>query len=238
MFVSAFLTVFAVISAVKAQDITSSVTSCTTHYGYYSTEADAVPTSFSDPTTKTNVFRITYTTHDTVVITPSATVFTNVLTTTTTFTTTTTTAQPPIVVPTPPGFLPLLAGSFPNPTPIPRIKRRGIEGRDAYNLLMFKRQTEANHTGGFAVDRNGVTSSLDRKHPMFVNCSIAVTVNSTRITVVTGFPETQYVPVQTATALSTSTVSVTTTITEIAPRETSYQACAANNVGENIYVGY
>ncbi|KAH7338523.1 hypothetical protein BKA66DRAFT_479721 [Pyrenochaeta sp. MPI-SDFR-AT-0127] len=191
----------------------------------------------SAPTTTTNIFRITYTTRDTVVITPSATTYTDILTTTTTFTTTTTTAQAARTIPTPPGFLPLLAGSFANPTPIPRIKRGGVEGRDAYALHMFKRQTAANHTGGFVVDRNGITSSLDRKHPMSVNCSVIVTVNSTSITIVTGLPETQYVPVQTATALSTSTVSVTTTITETAPQETIYQACAPNNV-VNAIEGY
>ncbi|KAF1851199.1 uncharacterized protein K460DRAFT_382686 [Cucurbitaria berberidis CBS 394.84] len=238
MFVSIFLAALAAVSAVTAQDVTSSATRCTTRFGYYALPTgtagtEAVPTWFRYTTT-TNFFRITYTTRDTVTATPSATTFTDVLTTTETFSTTSTSTPAATTVPTPAGFIPLLAVDVARATPIARIKRHGLEGRNSQTLQLLKRQTAANHTGGFSVDRDGHTSSLDRKFVQRVDCRVAVTVNSTTTTIVTGLPETVFVAQATATALTTSTVSTTTTITAVLPRSTVYQACLGNNIVDHI----
>lgn len=234
MLVPVFFAALAAVSAVAAQEVTSSATRCTTRFGYYALPtgtagSEAVPTWYRYTTT-TNFFHITYTTRDTVTATPTATTSTNVLTTTTTFSTTTTSTPAPTTIATPAGFIPLLAVDLARPTGSSRIKRHEIEGRDS-GLQLLKRQTAANHTGGFIVDKDGHSSSLDRKYAQRVDCRVAVTVNSTTTTIVTGLPETVFVAGPTATAFTTSTVSITATVTEIAPRTTVYEACRGNNVG-------
>jgi hypothetical protein len=225
----------AAISAVAAQDVTSSATRCTTRFGYYALPTgtagtEAVPTWYRYSTT-TNLFSITYTTRDTVTSTPDATTFTDMLTTTTTIITTTTSIPEPIVVATPAGFIALSAAGSAVPTSNSRA-RRSIEGRDGHAVSLFKRQTAANNTGGFIVDRNGNVSSLDRKFIQRVDCRVSVTVNSTMTTIVTGTPETVVVAPATATSVSTTTISTTETITQIAPQQTIYEACQPNNVSK------
>ncbi|CAO2649301.1 Nn.00g066860.m01.CDS01 [Neocucurbitaria sp. VM-36] len=234
MLVPVFFAALAAISTVAAQDVTSSATRCTTRFGYYALPtgtagSEAVPTWYRYTTT-TNFFSITYTTRDTVTATPSATTFTDVLTTTTTFSTTTTSTPSAITVPTPAGFIPLLAVDVAQATPNSRIKRYELGARDSLALGLHKRQTAANHTGGFSVDRDGHSSSLDRKFVQRVDCRVSVTVNSTTTTIVTGLPETVFVAAQTATAVTTTTVSTTTTVTEILPTTTIYEACRGNNI--------
>lgn len=222
-------------SAVAAQDVTSAMTTCLTRYGYYplptgTAGTEAIPT-WTRRATTTNYFSVTYTTRDTVTSTPDATTFMDMLTSTSTVFTTTTSTPDASRVPTPAGFNPLLAVGSPVPTTVSRA-RRGVEGPEAHGLGLLKRQTPANNTGGFIVDRNGNVSNLNRKYPLRVECRESYTINRTSTTIVTGLPETVIVAPATATAVSTTTVSITSTVTEIAPRQTIYDACQDNNVGE------
>tara|TARA_R110002003_G_scaffold48_23_gene4153 strand:+ start:1793 stop:2506 length:714 start_codon:yes stop_codon:yes gene_type:complete len=237
MLVSIVIAALSALPAISAQDVTaSSVTRCTTRFGYYPlpTGTAAVPTWFKFTTT-TNFFSITYTTRDTLTVTPSATTFTDVVTTTAVFSTTTTSVPAPTTIPTPAGFLPLLAFNPAGPTAggLSRFKRYDIQGRDADTALeIVRRQTATNNTGGFQVDRNGMSANIFRRFPQQVNCRVSVTVNSTTTTIVTGLPETVIAPASTVGVVSTSTVSVTSTVEVVAPRRTVYAACLDNNVGE------
>ncbi|KAH7074525.1 hypothetical protein BKA63DRAFT_315636 [Paraphoma chrysanthemicola] len=238
MLFSIVIAALSALPAISAQDVSSSATRCTTRFGYYPlpTGTAAVPTWFKFTTT-TNVFQVTYTTRDSVTVTPSATTFTDVITTTAVFSVTTTSVPAPTTVPTPAGFLPLVAFNPAGPTAagLSRFKRYDLQGRDAETALeLVRRQTAANSTGGYQVDRNGQSADIYRKYPQQVNCRVSVTVNSTRITIVTGLPETFIVPATAVGVTSTSTVSVTTTIEVVAPRVTKYAACLENNVVNSI----
>jgi hypothetical protein len=224
---------FATIPAVNAQDSTGSATRCTTRFGYYPlpTGTAAVPTWYRY-TTSTITFSSTYETHETVTIAPSVTTTTDVITTTLTFSTTTTSTQVPTTVPTPAGFIPLLYADLASPTPVPRFKRYELGGREAATALhLLKRQTIANHTSGFSVDRNGTSTNLYRKYAQRVDCRVFYTISTSIAITVTGLPETVTIGGQTATALVTNTVLSTTTVTEVVPRSTVYAACQRNNVG-------
>jgi hypothetical protein len=224
---------FAAIPTAQAQDSTASATRCTTRFGYYPlpTGTAAVPTWYGY-TTSTITFSSTYETHETVTMAPSATIATDVITTTLTVSTTTTSTQVPTTVPTPTGFIPLLYADLASPTLVPRFKRYELEGREAATALhLLKRQTIANHTGGFSVDRNGTSTNLYKRYAQRVDCRVFYTISTSIAITVTGLPETVTLGGQTATALVTSTVLSTTTITEVAPKSTVYAACQRNNVG-------
>lgn len=235
MLLPAVIAAIAAISTVSAQDVTAVATECSTRYGYYplptgSSGSAAVPT-YSRAVTNIRTFSVVYTTRDVITATPDATTFVDVQTTTTTVFTTTTSTPVPVTVATPAGFVPMMGMGQPGPTAASRIKRR-IGGRDAHDLSVFKRQTAANHTGGYIVDRNGNGTTFNRKYVRRIDCTVTYNVDRTVVTVVTGLPETVFVAPATATSLSTITFSTTQTVTAIAPRETVYQACQANNVGE------
>ncbi|CBY00807.1 hypothetical protein LEMA_P019370.1 [Plenodomus lingam JN3] len=238
MLFPAFVAAAAAISTVAAQDVTASATDCTTRFGYYplptgTAGAAAVPTWYRY-ITSTHLFSLSSTVHDTVTATPDATTFVNVLTTTSTVTETTTSTEAPVVVPTPAGFINLLAVSTPVVTgSVSRVKRE-IAGRDSHELSLFKRQTALNHTGGYIVDRTGNATSLNRKFILRVDCRVTVNVNRTSISIVTGLPETVFLAPGTAVSLSTSTIRITQTVTEIQPAETIYQACQDNNIVNSI----
>ncbi|KAF2031360.1 hypothetical protein EK21DRAFT_99736 [Setomelanomma holmii] len=220
MLVSIVLATLSVLPVISAQDVTSSATRCTTRFGYYPlpTGSAAVPTWFAFTTT-VDTFSVTYTTCDTV-------------------TTTTTTSVPvSTTIPTPSGFLPLLAANLAGPTAggLSRFKRYDIQGRDAATAAeLVRRQTAANNTGGFHINRNGQSSDIYCEYPQRVDCRVSVTINSTITTVVTALPETVLVPASTVDIVSTSTVSVTSTVEVVAPRRTVYAACLDNNVVNSV----
>ncbi|KAF2012436.1 hypothetical protein BU24DRAFT_252429 [Aaosphaeria arxii CBS 175.79] len=210
-------------------DVTSSFTRCTTRFGYQPlpTGTAGVPTWYAYTTT-THVAVLTYTTRDTVTSTPDATTFTNVATTTQVVTSITTSTPPATTIPTPAGFLPLVLFSMPEPTAVSRVKRLQLVDDVA------KRQTPAGYTGGYIINPDGTTSSLNRVYPHRVLCQVRVTVNTTDIIVETAAPTTIVLPVSTDLVQSTSTVITTTTITEVVATPSVYAACAANNVVDHI----
>ncbi|KAH9872958.1 hypothetical protein J1614_005353 [Plenodomus biglobosus] len=237
MLFPAFVAAAAAISTVAAQDVTASATDCTTRFGYYplptgTAGTAAVPTWYRY-ITSTHLFSFSSTVRETVTATPDATTFVDILTTTTTVFETTTSTPDATIVPTPAGFIPLLAVGTPVVTGISRVKRE-IAGRDTLALGLFKRQTALNHTGGYIVDRTGNATSLNRKFILRVDCRVSVDVNRTLVTVVTGLPETVFLAPATAVSLSTTTVRSTQTVTEIMPAETIYQACQDNNIINSI----
>lgn len=233
MLFTAVLAAIAAVPVVTALDVTASSTRCTTRFGYYPlpTGTGAVPTWYRYTTT-TNIIRVTTTSHETVTVTPSATTLTDVISTITTLTTTVTSTPAATTVPTPAGFIPLLVANLAGPTAVSRFRRHELEHRAAdYGVHNLRRQTAANHTGGFAVNREGQTSNMYRIYPQRVDCRVSVSINSTIETTVIGEPETILAAGATATALSTTTISTTTTLTEVLPRQTVYAACQQNNVG-------
>ncbi|KAH8725428.1 hypothetical protein GQ44DRAFT_726880 [Phaeosphaeriaceae sp. PMI808] len=165
-----------------------------------------VATTYINTTTRTSTFEVTYTTRLVILVTPSASTFTNVITTTETIETTTTSTPAPTTIPTPAGFLPLFIAAIPVATGASRVKRYEIEGRNADPALrMFKRQTAVNNTAGFAINRSGETSNMEMKHVLIVRSNAVAIVTRTAVNVVTGLPETSIVPVSTENIVSTST---------------------------------
>lgn len=234
MLVPFFIAAIAAIPAVKAQDVTASVTRCTTRFGMFPAPTGASLDTWYNFATTTNSFAVTTTTQDTTTITPSATTFTDVVSVTSTFFTTSTSVPAAVTVPTPAGFFPLLAMmATPAATPMGRYKRALIDSR-AEHIHKVKRQTAPGNTAGFIVSPDGTTSNLNRIYPQRVVCRVAVTVNSTTTTIVTGPPKTETLVPATATAVSTSTCSVTETIIEVVARPTTYAACESNNVVSNV----
>jgi hypothetical protein len=231
MLLTAILTALAVAPTVFADAVTTSAIRCTTSFGYTPLAPGMQVTTWLNTSTTTNYFDYTITTRNVVTVTPSASTLTDILTTTAVFEVTTTFTPEPTTIPTPAGFLPLFAYD-PNPTAISRAKRFDHQARDhEMALAIFKRQTAANNTGGFSVDRNGSTSNIFRKYPQRVDCRIMFTINETVTSTVTGTPETTFAAGATALVMSTVTISTTTTVTAVAPRRTMYAACMGNNVG-------
>lgn len=209
-------------------------TRCTTRFGFtpLPTGTAGAPTWYSFTTT-TNIARITYTTHETVSVTPVATTYTDLVRLTTTISTTTTTIPVATTIATPKAFLPLLLVNMANPTPIPRIKRHTHLSSSESGLEVahpLKRQTCSTCSGGFIIDRNGQGSNLKRVHPHRVDCRVLTTVNTTLVVIETGDPTTVITPQSTSKAVSTTIFSTTTTLTEVAARPTKYAACASNNI--------
>ena len=232
MLLTAILAALAAVPAVFADNVTASVTRCTTSYGYQPLSSGTTVTTWYNQTTTTNYFDYTYTTRSVVLVTPSASTMTAMVTTTAVFEVTSTSTPVPTTIPTPANFLPLFAYA-PNPTAISRAKRHDFQGRDhEIAMQIFRRQTLANNTGGFSVGRDGKTSNMYRKYPHRVDCRITYSINQTTTTVVTGLPETSFAAGPTAMVMSTITISSTTTVTAVAPRRTRYAACLENNVGE------
>jgi hypothetical protein len=237
MLLLAVFAAFAAMPVVIAQNVTSSVTSCTTSFGMDPLTTGTVETYWAWPfATTVNVVNITSTSCSTVFATASVSTITDVMMSTIVVEVTATSSPPPTTIPTPAGFLPLLAFNPAGPTAtgaISRLKRYEIEGRDAHHALqMLKRQTPANNTAGFIVDRYGHTSNLRRRHPRQVNCRVSVRINSTSTVVVNGGTETMWATGGAmATAMSTSFVTSTTTFTAVMPRRTVYAACQPNNIG-------
>lgn len=257
MLVPAFLAAIAAAPAVSAQyyalppqissapvsssssgpaEVTSSATRCTTIFGYYpiptgTAGTEALPTWYRF-TTKTNIFKATTTTRDTITVTPTATTLVDVVTSATTLYTTETSTPAAVTIAPSAGFIPLLAVDFVQPTGgLSRAKRFELEARDPNVLRRQLQMPGGNVTGGYRVDTNGVGSTMYRNYTLRVQCLVSVDINRTETTVVTGLPETVQVAPATATAVSTVTVSVTETIEETAPTPSIWLACQRNNVG-------
>jgi hypothetical protein len=219
--------------AVLAQDAIETATRCNSRFGYYpiptgAAGAVAVPTWYQFLNI-TSVTRLTTEVHDTVTATYNATTQMNMLTTTVTFSATTTSTPAAVTIAASAGFIPMLANNAVlSPTPITRIKRHEEHG---HALQLLKRQTSPNYTSGFFVGRNGTTSSLDRKYVYRVDCRVYTTINVQQTVTISGLPSTVYQAGPTAVVVATRTETVTSTVTEVAPRETNYAACQANNVG-------
>lgn len=238
MFLTAILAALAAIPVVTAQNVTSTTTKCTTSFGLQPLTTGTVETFYAWPfATTTNIINITSTSCSTVMATHSASTVMQLVTSTVTVSITSTVTPTPEMVPTPAGFLPLLVFNPAGPTAtgtISRFKRYELEGRDAHLALqVLKRQTPANNTAGFIIDRNGTAMNLRRKYPCQVTCRVSANINMTLTTIVNGPTETMWATGGAmATAMSTSLVSTTTTFTAVAPRRTIYAACQANNVGK------
>jgi hypothetical protein len=63
-----------------------------------------------------------------------------------------------------------------------------------------------------------------------VDCRVYTTINVQQTVTVSGLPSTIYQAGPTAVVVATRTETVTSMVTEVAPRETNYAACQANNV--------
>lgn len=233
MIFTLFIAALAVISTAQCQEVTETVTRCTTSYSEF-----AAPTGVNIETayfftTVTNNLSITSTTQQTVTVTPVAATFTDVVNTTTTFTTTVTSVPAATTIPTPVGFFPLINTPTPTPTAFGRHRRALVETR-AQHLEKVKRlpKTPEGYTGGFIVLPNGEGQSLNRVFPAFVECRVSVNINSTETIIVTGLPNTEVLVPATATAVSTSTITATETVIEIQAQPTEYAACQGNNVGK------
>jgi hypothetical protein len=244
MFLTVFLAVIAAIPVATAQNNTSTTTKCTTSWGMQPLSTGTVETFYAWPfPTTTNVINVTSTSCSTVMATRSASTVMQFITSTVTVSSFETVTPEPQTIPTPAGFLPLLAYNPAGPTAtgtISRFKRHELEGQDAHLALQILRrqeQTPANSTTGFIVDRNGNAMSLQRKYPRQVNCRVNVNVNMTMTTVVEGPTETMWatggiVP----TAMNTLTTTTTTVLTAVAPRRTIYAACQPNNIGKSYHL--
>jgi hypothetical protein len=108
-----------------------------------------------------------------------------------------------------------------------------IESR-AEHLQKAKRlpETPLGNSAGFIVLPNGQGQSINRIYPAYVECRVTVNVNNIEAAIVTGLPKTEVLVPTTATAISTSTISVTEVVTEVQATPTEYAACQPNNVGE------
>jgi hypothetical protein len=242
MLVPTLLAALAALPAIYAQTVSSSTSTktgtrsdCFTRFGFYPlpTGTAAIPTWWSF-TTSAQTVSVVYTTRNTTYTTPSATVWTNVVTTSVVETATVTSTPTAVYVATPLGFMPLLNVDMASPTPIApisRIKRLEIEGRGE-EVDLLKRQTPEGNSGGFIAYPNGTYSGLYRRWPHRVHCTMTITYDETVTNIVQGDPETRVVPQQTATALSTVTRTVTSTVTAVAATPTIHAACNGNNVGK------
>jgi hypothetical protein len=231
MLVPLFFAAIAAIPAVKAQNVTASVTRCETHFGMFPASTGSSLETWYKYSTTTKMFQITSTTQETITLTPSATTFTDVVDTTSTFFTTVTSVPAATTIPTPAGFFPLLILN-PTPAPIVRYKRGLIQSRTEHDLHTLNRQTLPGNSAGFIVLPDGSTSNLTTEYPHHIVCRVTVTINSTSTTIVTGLPKTEILVPATATVVSTATFTVTETVVEVVPRPTVYAACQANNVGK------
>lgn len=211
----------------------STTMSCATSFGFE--PISSVPTSYGFTTTTTTT-RITTTTHNTVTVTPTASTFTGVVTVTEVSTTTSFSTEAPTTIPTPAGFNSIFWFAQPAVTgSSSRIKRFDLEARDSLEALsLLKRQTPKGNTAGFQAFRNGTTSNIYRRFPQRLDCSVQITQTRFLYVLEQGPAETKYAEVDSATSISTVTVSTTTTLTRVVPAETIYAACQANNVGEYI----
>ncbi len=236
MIFTLFVAAFAAISTAQCQEVTETVTSCTTSYSEFA-PSTAIRTAYYT-STFTYSFSITSTTQETITVTPVATTFTDVVNVTSTTITTITSVPAAVTVPASSGFFPLInrpnaLGPAPTPAIIGRHRRGLIESR-AQHLDRVKRlpKTPAGNTSGFIVLPNGSAQSLSRDFITDVVCNVAVNINSTQTTVVTATPVTELLVPATATAVSTSTFTVTETVLEVDAQPTEYAACQPNNVGK------
>ncbi|KAJ4379202.1 hypothetical protein N0V86_005246 [Didymella sp. IMI 355093] len=233
MILTLFVAALAAVSSAQCQEVTETVTRCTTSYSEFPLPTGStIETSFVYATI-TNHLSINSTTQQTITVTPVATTFTDVFNTTTTVTTTVTSVPAAITVPTPVGFFPLINTAAATPTALGRHRRALIETR-AQHLEKVKRlpKTPTGNTGGFIVLLDGQGQSFDRTFATNVTCRVTTNINSTTTIVVTGLPQTETLVPATATAVSTSTVTATETVIQIEATPTEYAACQPNNVGE------
>lgn len=234
MILPLFIAAIAAISAAQCQEITETVTRCTTSYSEFPVPTGSTIETLSTYATITNNMTITTTTQQTITVTPAATTFTDVVNATTTVTTTVTSVPAATTMPAPVGFFPLINAPAATPTAfIGRHRRATIDTR-AQHLEKVKRlpKTPKGNTGGFIVLANGHGQSLNRIYPWQVTCRYTVNINSTTTVVVTALPQTETLVPATATAVSTSTTTATETIIEIEAQPTEYAACQPNNVGK------
>lgn len=238
MFLPLFIAALAAVSKAQCQEITETVTRCTTSYSEFPLPTGSITETSFVYATVTNNMTVTTTTQDTITVTPAATTFTDVVNTTTTVTTTITSVPAATTIPAPVGFFPLIN----TPTAIAaatgtsfvgRHRRAMVETR-AQHLKKVKRlpKTPEGNTGGFIMFADGQGQSFDRAHPVGVTCRLTTNINSTTTVVVTGTPQTETLVPATATAVSTSTTTATETIIEIEAQPTEYAACQPNNVGK------
>ncbi|KAJ8111786.1 hypothetical protein OPT61_g5706 [Boeremia exigua] len=238
MILTVLVAAFAAFSTAQCQEVTETVTRCTTSYSEFAVPTESIKTA-SYFTTFTYNFSITSTTQETVTVTPLATTFTDVVNVTSTTTTTVISVPAATTIAAPAGFFPLInrpiALAAPTPTTVGRHRRGLIESR-AEHLQRVKRlpKTPSGNTSGFIVLPNGDAQSLARGFPAHVDCQVIVNINSTTTTTVTGTPVTEVLVPATATAVSTSTFTVTETINEVDAQPTEYAACQANNVVNNV----
>lgn len=242
MFVQFFIAVLAAAATAQSQSTsvtTDIVTRCTTSYSEFPAPTGAnIETSYVFSFT-TNSLTITSTTQETTTITPSATTFTDVVNVTSTVLSTTSIVPAATTIAAPAGFFPLRNPGIAAPTATAaatvfgRHRRAQVNSR-AEHLQMAKRlpETPAGNTGGFIVLPNGQGQSLNRVYPVGVTCRVSINVNSTEMNIVTSLPKTEVLVPATATAVSTSTVSVTQVVTEVQATPTEYAACQSNNVGK------
>lgn|SRR5690242_11448332 len=231
--------VLAAVSTAQCQEeVTETVTRCTTSYSEFAVPTGSTIRTGYFTTTYTHNFSITSTTQATITVTPAATTFTDVVSVTSTTTTTVISTPPAVTISASPRFFPIVnTGIVVAPTPTPsaigRHRRASLESR-AQHLERVKRlpKTPSGNTSGFIVLPNGQAQSLTRGFPVFVECRVSVNINSTTTTIVTAPPATEVLVPATATAISTTTFYTTETILETAAQPTEYAACQPNNVGE------
>lgn len=241
MIVPLIVAAFAAFTTAQCQLVTETVpVGCTTSYSEIDLPTDVpIPTAHFT-TTYSNNMTITSTTQNTITVTPGATTsIIGVVNTTTTLTTTVVSVPAATTVPTPTGFFPILKTGLAVPAPtstatIGRHRRAMIEARADHLQRLHRRfpETPAGNTVGYIVSDDGDGQDLVRSFPVYVECQVAVNINSTETVIVTGLPVTSTLLPATATALSTATITTTETIISIAPQPTVYAACQANNVGK------
>lgn len=241
MMIPFFIAAFAAFTTAQCQEVTETVPmGCTTSYSEIDLPTDSpIPTAYFT-TTYNYSMTITSTTQDTITVTPGATTsIIGVVNTTTTLTTTVVSVPAATTVETAAGFFPViktgLAVAAPTSTAtIGRHRRAMVEARTHHIMKLGKRfpETPAGNTVGYIVSDDGDGQDLVRSFPVYVECQVAVNINSTETIVVEGLPVTSTLLPATATALSTQTVTTTETIVSIAPQPTVYAACQANNVGK------
>ncbi|KAF3042084.1 hypothetical protein E8E12_000312 [Didymella heteroderae] len=236
MILALFIAALAAVSTAQCQEVTETVTRCTTSYSEFPLATGSTIETLSTYATITNNMSVTSTTQQTITVTPVATTFTDVVNTTTTVTTTVTSIPAATTISAPLGFFPLINTPTATPTAfIGRHRRALVETRNQH-LEKVKRlpETPAGNTGGFIVLPNGQGQSLNRVYPVQVTCRYTVNINRTTTVVVTGLPQTETLVPATATAVSTSTMTATETIIEIEAQPTEYAACQPNNVVSNV----
>jgi hypothetical protein len=182
----------------------------------------------------TNIFQLLITTRSTITVTPSAITTTDTKTATATSTTTVTSVPAASTLLASYNWFPIINTELATATPLSRFKRGSVEARGEHDLELRKRQTIPGNTAGYIVDRNGTSGNLNQTFPYRVVYSVQTVVNVTGISIVTGAPEVvTLVPttIATATAETTTTVTVIQSVVHILPTPTVYAACLNNNVG-------